>query len=216
MKKFGFKMILAGVVLLVVMPVMNQAAAVISTFDSDLEGWTGSGAALSWSTTEGNPSGSLSSSDNADDWAQVIAPAKFLGPWQSTGTVSADIKGGSGEFPAFVISDGNTSYEYVFSTKADQSSWQNFSASLSDSGWKLIQTGNQNWYYWSPPIGTETLATVLQNVTDFHIRTDLAGGLDRVYLDNINAPTAVPLPPSVWLLGSGLLGLLGFRRFRKS
>ena len=26
----------------------------------------------------------------------------------------------------------------------------------------------------------------------------------------------VPLPPTVWLLGSGLLGLVGWRRFRKS
>ena len=28
--------------------------------------------------------------------------------------------------------------------------------------------------------------------------------------------SAVPLPGAVWLLGSGLLGLAGFRRFRKS
>jgi PEP-CTERM motif len=26
----------------------------------------------------------------------------------------------------------------------------------------------------------------------------------------------VPLPPTVWLLGSGLLGLTGWRRFKKS
>ena len=31
----------------------------------------------------------------------------------------------------------------------------------------------------------------------------------------VDAATA-PLPPSAWLLGSGLLGLIGFRRFRKS
>jgi hypothetical protein len=29
-------------------------------------------------------------------------------------------------------------------------------------------------------------------------------------------PPAVPLPPSVLLLGSGLLGLAGWRRFKKS
>lgn len=28
--------------------------------------------------------------------------------------------------------------------------------------------------------------------------------------------TVVPLPPTVWLLGSGLLGLVGWRRFKKS
>jgi hypothetical protein len=30
------------------------------------------------------------------------------------------------------------------------------------------------------------------------------------------APTAAPIPPSALLLGTGLLGLVGFRRFRKS
>jgi hypothetical protein len=35
--------------------------------------------------------------------------------------------------------------------------------------------------------------------------------LDRVYWER----TAVPLPPAVWLLGSGLIGLIGLRRFRK-
>ncbi len=41
--------------------------------------------------------------------------------------------------------------------------------------------------------------------------------------ENFPAPVGVaffqvtaPLPPSAWLLGTGLLGLIGFRRFRKS
>ncbi len=41
-----------------------------------------------------------------------------------------------------------------------------------------------------------------------------AGGSSAVYYDNITlAP--VPVPPAVWLLGSGLVGLIGIRRFRK-
>jgi hypothetical protein len=43
------------------------------------------------------------------------------------------------------------------------------------------------------------------------------GGNDNMgaILDNVQL-SAVPLPPGVFLLGSGLLGLVGWRRFRKS
>ena len=48
------------------------------------------------------------------------------------------------------------------------------------------------------------------------------GSFDQVYnaiYDNKNMTAncqVVPLPPSIWLLGSGLLGLAGWKRFRKS
>jgi hypothetical protein len=33
---------------------------------------------------------------------------------------------------------------------------------------------------------------------------------------NNDIPPVIPVPPTVWLLGSGLLGLVGWRRFRKN
>ena len=42
-----------------------------------------------------------------------------------------------------------------------------------------------------------------------------AGNTDGVAFFRVDA-NAAPLPPSAWLLGSGLLGLVGWRRFRKS
>jgi len=47
------------------------------------------------------------------------------------------------------------------------------------------------------------------------------GGNDESWgIDNLqvvlNSDNPVPLPPTVWLLGSGLLGLVGWRGFRKS
>ena len=39
---------------------------------------------------------------------------------------------------------------------------------------------------------------------------------DVMFLNLISASTAVPLPSTVYLLGSGLLSLAGWRRFRKS
>ena len=40
------------------------------------------------------------------------------------------------------------------------------------------------------------------------------GGM--LYNFGINGTVPVPLPPSVWLFGSGLMGLIGWRRFRRS
>jgi len=44
-----------------------------------------------------------------------------------------------------------------------------------------------------------------------------AGGYDTVFIDNVTltSTSPVPIPAAVWLLGSGLLGLIGARRFRK-
>jgi hypothetical protein len=44
--------------------------------------------------------------------------------------------------------------------------------------------------------------------------SDTGGGQDNFILATRSAP--VPLPPAIWLMGSGLLGLIGIRRrFRK-
>jgi hypothetical protein len=185
-----------------------------STFDANLDGWTGSGANVNWSGTQGNPVGSLNSTDAGSDWAQAIAPAKFSGPWPGNGIVSADILN---LLPptyqsAFLISDGNTSYDYFFTTYATNT-WQTFSASLNSAQWTLV-TNNNEWYNYNPPIGNESLATVLQNVTIFHIRTDLHGGDDNVFLDNITVSVAAPLPSTLVLLGSALAGLGLWRRKR--
>ncbi|MGO9622736.1 MAG: PEP-CTERM sorting domain-containing protein [Desulfobaccales bacterium] len=56
---------------------------------------------------------------------------------------------------------------------------------------------------------TDTSAFSSITITDIAIDgfTDLWG------IDDVNA---VPLPPAVWLFGSGLLGMVGWRRFKKS
>ncbi len=219
-KKHRLTFLFAGLFLLVVMPFLNQAAATaISTFGSGIDGWIPSDANVSWAPSIGNPAGSLYSVDINSNWAQVIAPSKFyVTPWESSWTVRADINAviTANAYPvAFGISDGNTWYQHIFATNPDNT-WQTFSVTLESSNWERVTT----WVYWPPPsggFGTESLATVLQNVNTFHILTDYAiGSGEEVYLDNIAVGSAVPIPPSLVLLGSGLLGLGGWRRFRKN
>jgi len=53
------------------------------------------------------------------------------------------------------------------------------------------------------------------------VHGNLAGGMqDNIGIDNIrfgqNPPAAVPVPPALWLFGSGLLGLIGISRRNKT
>lgn len=213
-------LLLIGALLWVALANVAAATTVSSTFASGTDGWTGLGAIVSWRQTDGNPQPSLNEFDNDHGWAQVIAPAKFHGQWLSTGTVAADLRFvGSGSpviyDPMFAITDGNTAYEYDFTT-LPTTSWRTYSAALNSAGWKRITNSTPNWYNWNVPIGTESLATVLLHVTDFHIRVDLtsdAGSGDTSNLDNIKSDlSSVPLPSTVILLGTGVVGLMAIRR----
>jgi len=65
-----------------------------------------------------------------------------------------------------------------------------------------------------PPPSFFYMPLGFNNINYVTFSTNLPG--EKLYwlMDNLTY-TAVPLPPSVLLLGSGLVGLLGFRRFRK-
>lgn len=73
---------------------------------------------------------------------------------------------------------------------------------------------------------TDTFSTVASTFTTFSLSSsftnlvsaDFRGygpGDDMIAFDNINA-TAVPLPAPVWLLGTGLLGLIGIARRKRA
>jgi hypothetical protein len=199
-----------GAFLIMTLLFQNQAAArVISTFDTGLEGWLGDGCSLSWDQGDGNPLPALHFGDTDGTWSTIIAPAKFHGHWSSTGVVSVDIKfKGTGiiAYPAaFAITDGNTTYQYIF-TSLPTAAWQTFSASLTDPNWTRVDNSSawDNWSYWTPPIGTETLVQVLKNVTDFRIRTDYTDdsnpAMDAADLDNIKAPLMLYTPVLTLLL----------------
>jgi hypothetical protein len=198
-----------GAFLLLSLLFSNQAVATISTFDSGLESWNGNGCLLSWDQTDGNPQPALRTGDTDVNWAQIIAPTKFHGRWSTTGVVSADIKY-SGTTPgliyyppAFAITDGNTTYQYIF-TALPTTGWKTFSAPLTDQKWTRVTNNNEWGDDWYPPIGTETLVQVLKNVTDFRIRTDYTDdsdpAMDAADLDNIKAPLILSTPALTLLL----------------
>ncbi len=55
--------------------------------------------------------------------------------------------------------------------------------------------------------------SILSNVTELRIYLESGWwvGAETVGVDNITL-NSVPIPGAIWLLGSGLLGLLGIRR----
>jgi hypothetical protein len=67
-----------------------------------------------------------------------------------------------------------------------------------------------------------SISSGIKSGTEFFVNIDFTPNpsitglsLDDLYFQAHYSGTAVPLPPSVWLFGSGLLGLVGFR-FRKN
>jgi hypothetical protein len=61
--------------------------------------------------------------------------------------------------------------------------------------------------------GGKTFAEIMSNVTALWIRGEYISGTDQEGLDNVQIGV-IPVPGAVWLLGSGLLGLAGWRKSR--
>ena len=172
----------------------------ISTFDTNEEGWSTMGAYIIWHPTAGNPGGFIEF--RHFDWHAYVleAPGKFLGRWQKTGTISADVKF-LGTQPlgydiSFKVNRDSTTYLYPFYIRQPITTWTTLSASLAD---------DLNWICSG---GTLSLRQVLENVTSFQIDLVLSPidpnwdtTQDALLLDNIKVrPAALP--------GVGLL-LLG-------
>jgi len=167
-----------------------------STFDTDLDGWTGltGESSVVWMSTDGNPAGFLTCSDIGSGAAFVFAPPKFLGAWPTTGFVSADVKstdqdGGTiSAGPEFHLRSGATRYRYNFSDAT--TNWVTYSAPLS-----LPGTG------WVKAEGSLSFAEVLTDVQEFRICLDFVnGGDEQSGLDNVSRPATPPPPEKLVIL----------------
>ena len=198
----------------------NAASIVSSTFDSDLDGWTKSSASiinLTYVANGGNPGGYIQSVDTGPTEGVIIAPSKFLGDWSSLNgndALSWDFKlidpgtspGAISELRASISGPGGSATFFSGITPV-LGSWINIDAPIIESAW-TIQTGS--W------------VALLSDVTQLGLNMDVlySGGVpgDMTGIDNVvlSGVPGVPIPASVWLFGSGLLGLIGIARRKQA
>jgi hypothetical protein len=204
----------ACVCLLVSISAQANAAVLSSTFDTDDEGWTanpGEGS-LTYFATGGNPGGHIQITDigggSVPFGSGVFVGPKFLGDLTAFdgGTISLDMAtfaGGGGTFASFgaiQLSGGGDVAILDIAVVAPQFEvWETFSGSFNAASWGKSQD--------------EWLA-ILSDVTSIGSPTDAFDGADTIGIDNFTI-AAVPLPTSVLLFGSGLLGMIGISRKMK-
>ncbi|MEX2607121.1 MAG: laminin B domain-containing protein [Kiritimatiellia bacterium] len=193
-------------------------AIIISTFDTDTDGWTklsGSDASSSveWISTGGNPGGFLRYDEVGSGFVDfVAAPVKFLGSQSGAygKTLSFDIMTNTLSDPTNfndqvkLISDGLT-LRYQLPNPEPVNEWHHREIELTEtSGWINNSTG-------LAPSQADMTA-VLSNLTGLHLLTDYRNGPEQVAYDNI---TLVPEPPTTALLFVGAAAVFVALRRRK-
>ena len=190
-----------------------NATTISSSFDTDLDGWTGQGGILVWNSTGGNPGGFLQENDTTNSNMQVVAPAKFLGNLNGF-TLTVDIRqlvgseaGTFGGFGAITITGGGG-----LSMTADLGSpaltWTTYTMPFSAAAF-----GND-----------ANFNTIISSVTKIQLaldprnqETDDQVGMDNFTLSDglADVPSSVPEPATMGLLGVSLIGV-GLARKRYS
>ncbi|MEM1360775.1 MAG: hypothetical protein AAGF94_03575 [Pseudomonadota bacterium] len=183
------------------------AGSVTSTFDSDLEGWTGNGFSLQHIDSGGNPVGYLKGTDTTGNFGTIIAPSKFIGialldggmlSFDFIGLVPNNVLTGFGEV---TISGGGLSSSLDITDLQPNSTWQTASTVLSAAIWGESQSD------WTTIISDVSAITIeIESINGF----DEMNGIDNVSVDIAMAP--VPLPGAGALLLAGLGGFAYLRR----
>ena len=171
---------LAGAAFLLVVAASPALAQVVTTFDSDLEGWTITGDNVYFrNPTDGNPDGCLEVQDAASGpWSVASAPAAYLGNWAdftpadslSYDAIHLPASGQNGNPPyVFRIEGPGGAAEYRPSPfPADV--WNHLAAPIEPAAWTLIQGA------WTD---------LLSNVTSLTVAAEMISGDEVDRLDNI-------------------------------
>ncbi|MFC1822517.1 PEP-CTERM sorting domain-containing protein [Thermodesulfobacteriota bacterium] len=184
-------------------------ATLVSTFDTDADGWTilvGS-IPVQHSSTGGNPGGYIWGQDNLGAHTWFFSTTTWAGNWTSYigGSLEFDINyiSGSGSFlseEVRIYSHSDYAY-WDTSINPPKGSWTQYEVDLIASNFTIS--------------GTKTFNQIMADVTEIWIRGEYGVGVDKAGLDNVKV-APIPEPTTMLLLGSGIIGLAGIRRkFRK-
>lgn len=152
---------------------------IISTFNSDYEGWSVNGGGLYFKNSDGNPDGFIEFEDNQDGAGVLVAPAKFLGDLTSynNGSIKFDLMNTYDNGQAMLSGYGRVKISSPFFYAEKNivpfqiiSSWTTFMIPFNASEWGLTESA------WD---------SILSDVTEISFQSDAQWNYyDRVGLDN--------------------------------
>jgi hypothetical protein len=197
------------------------AAATISTFEANTEGWTAVGdvaGPVTWLSTGGNPAGHIELTDQViGGVTYFVAPTSFHGNYNSAlGTsLTFDLRqsfpGAPNQFdaPDIILEGGGLTLLFDTPTNPANNGWTSYDVPLTDvSGWRVSNL--------SGPLATQAqILTTLTNITDLQIRAEYQTGADTDSLDNVflfSAPSSIPDSSSALFMLSLAVSGLGLLR----
>ncbi len=185
------------------------AHAVVSTFDTDADGWTAAGdieGPLTWTATGGNPAGHVLIDDlTTGGVTYFVAPLAFLG--NKSGALGTDLTfdlmqvypGGANQFvsPDVLLQGNGLTLAFDTPVNPGNGTWTSYVVPLTATGWKLNSLSGA-------AATSEQFASVLANLTSLKIRAEYQTGADVGHLDNV---ALVPEPATNAMILLGLAGV---------
>jgi hypothetical protein len=184
--------------LLITLAAAPTPADILSTFDTNLDGWTitGDAAGLSFVATGGNPAGRARGADSVagSTWF-FLAPPKFLGNQSAAygSTLSFDLTqeiiGAPAPYNDNDVLLSGAGLTLAFDTPANPTyfpAWASYAVPLTASaGWRVNSINGA-------PATESQLRSVLANLTALRIRGEYQSGADSGSLDNVRLPSTLP------------------------
>lgn len=174
---------------------------VISTFDTDSDGWTFDSTPISWQDSGGNPDGYMHYDNNLGGTPGIYAPEKFLGDWSSlneVGTITYEANiftTGSvyliGRYQAYLSGPGGEA-TWLGPEPDPSTLWLSLSVPIAESEW-LVNSGS-----WE---------SLLEDVTSFGIETAYYNNWGPFEITGIDNVVLTPEPTTLLLFGLGSLAL---------